>query len=59
MNYYTQLKIALAAIGLVFWGYGYRVESPTLRWIGIAFLAVAVILRLVPKRLRDSDYPQK
>lgn len=58
MNRYTQLKIALAAIGLVFWGYGYRVTNPTLRWIGIVFLAVAVILRLVPKRLRGGDYPQ-
>ena len=58
MTRYTQLKIALAAIGLVVWGYGYRVNSPTLRWIGIVFLAVAVILRLVPRKLRGTDYPE-
>lgn len=59
MKPYTQLKIACAVIGLLVWAYGSRVDSPTLRWIGIAFLAVAVVLRLVPKRLRDSDYPEK
>lgn len=59
MKPYTQLKIACAVIGLLVWVYGFRVGSPTLRWIGIAFLAVAVVLRLVPKRLRDSDYPEK
>ena len=57
MNRYTQLKLALAVIGLIVWGYGYRVDSSPLRWIGIAFLAVAVILRLLPKRLRGGDYP--
>lgn len=59
MKLYPQLKLACAVVGLLVWGYGYRVDSPTLRWIGIAFLAAAVILRLVPKRLRDSDYPEK
>lgn len=58
MKPYTQLKLACAVVGLLVWGYGYRVDSPTLRWIGIGFLAVAVVLRLVPKRLRGGDYPE-
>jgi hypothetical protein len=41
----TTAKLALAAIGLVVWGYGYRVDDPALRWVGIAFLAAAVLLR--------------
>lgn len=58
MKTYSQLKIACAVLGLVVWGYGYKVDSPTLRWIGIGFLALAVVLRLLPKRLRGDDYPE-
>ena len=58
MKTYSQLKIACAVVGLLVWGYGYKVDSPTLRWIGIGFLALAVVLRLVPKRLRGDDYPE-
>jgi hypothetical protein len=57
VNRYTQLKLALAAIGVIVWAYGYRSDNSVLRWIGIIFLVAAVILRLVPKRLRGSDYP--
>ena len=58
MTRYTQIKIALAVVGILVWVYGYRAEDPTIRLIGIAFLALAVILRLLPKRLRDEDYPK-
>ena len=57
MTRYTQLKLALAAIGVLVWAYGYRANDPTIRLIGIVFLASSVILRLLPKRMRDSDYP--
>jgi len=46
----TWVRFALAAIGLIVWGYGYRVDDPTMRWIGIAFLAVAVVLRFAARR---------
>ena len=58
MTRYTQLKLALAAIGVLVWAYGYRANDPTIRLIGIVFLALSVILRLLPKRMRDSDYPK-
>ena len=58
VNRYTQLKLALAVIGVIVWAYGLRSDNATLRWIGIIFLAIAVILRLVPNRLRGSDYPR-
>jgi hypothetical protein len=45
MSPITTAKLALAAIGLIVWGYGYRVDDPALRWVGIAFLAAAVLLR--------------
>jgi hypothetical protein len=55
---YTQIKIACALVGVLVWGYGYKVNDPMIRWIGIVFLALAVVLRLLPKRLRDDDYPK-
>jgi hypothetical protein len=39
------VRFALAAIGLVISGYGIRVDDPTIRWIGIGFLAAALLLR--------------
>jgi hypothetical protein len=58
MTRYTQIKIGLAVVGVLVWAYGYRANDPTTRLIGIIFLALAVILRLLPKRLRDEDYPK-
>ena len=51
----TSIKVALAAVGLCVWAYGYRVESPQVRWMGIAFLAAAVVLRFIARRPRSDD----
>jgi hypothetical protein len=49
-------RSALAVIGVVVWGYGYRVDDPNVRLAGIAVLAVSLLLRFVPKRwLEDSS----
>jgi hypothetical protein len=58
VNRYTWIKLGIAATGLIVWGYGQRVDDATIRLIGIVLLAIAVILRLLPKRLRGSDYPK-
>ena len=58
MTRYTQIKLALAVVGVLIWAYGYRANDPTIRLIGIIVLALSVILRLLPKRLRDDDYPK-
>jgi hypothetical protein len=50
----TWARFALAVVGILVWGYGYRVDDPMIRWIGIAFLAVAVLLRFVPRRRPPS-----
>lgn len=47
----TTFQIAFLAMGLITWGYGQRVDDPRLRLIGIAFLAVATVLRF----FRRSD----
>jgi hypothetical protein len=46
------VRFLLAAAGLVVWGYGYRVDDANIRWAGIAFLAVAVLLRFWVRRPR-------
>jgi hypothetical protein len=47
----TTFQIAFLAMGLIIWGYGQRVEDPTIRLVGIAFLAVATVMRF----FRTSD----
>ncbi|HMC55364.1 MAG TPA: hypothetical protein VKH19_09355 [Gemmatimonadaceae bacterium] len=58
MTRYLVLKLALAAIGVILLGYGMSVNDPRIRWIGIAFLAAAVLTRFLPKHLRSGDYPR-
>ncbi len=43
-------RTLLAAAGVVVWGYGYRVDDPQTRLAAIGILAVALLLRFVPKR---------
>jgi hypothetical protein len=53
MSALTQLKLGIALAGLVLWGYGARTDVSWLRWTGIAFLALAAVLRfLTPAELR-------
>jgi hypothetical protein len=46
----TRAKIALALIGLVLFGAGVRLEREELRWIGIAFVSVAWLMRFARRR---------
>ena len=49
----TRLLLArtvLTVLGVVVWGYGYRVNDARVRLAGIAILAVSLLLRLVPTR---------
>jgi hypothetical protein len=46
----TEIQLALAAIGLVVWGYGARNDDRRLTWIGIGFFAAATILRFFKKK---------
>jgi len=49
----TTVKLALAAAGVVLFGYGVRIESMPLRWVGVGLVAVAALLRFVRGRPRD------
>jgi hypothetical protein len=44
------LKIACALAGVGIFAYGVRAEDPVIRWVGIAFVIAAFLLRFVKKR---------
>jgi hypothetical protein len=46
VNALSHFRLGMAAAGVILWGYGARADVEWLRWTGIAFLAVSVILRL-------------
>ena len=46
----TWAKVALVAVGILVWGYGVRVDDRTIRWVGIAFLVAALLLRFLGRR---------
>ena len=50
MTRLSHLKLGLAAIGIILFGYGVRAEDTRFRWLGIAFLAAAAILRFLRPR---------
>lgn len=41
----TTIQLALLVIGVIVWGYGQRVDDASLRLVGIAFFALATMLR--------------
>ena len=48
-------RTVLAAIGVVVWGYGYRVDDANVRLAGIVVLAISLLPRFVPKRWVEGD----
>jgi hypothetical protein len=49
-----QVRLALFAIGVVVWGYGYAVDDSGIRWIGIGCLLISLLLRFLVKK-KDTD----
>jgi hypothetical protein len=50
MTTLTWVRFAIGVVGILVWAYGYRVDDATIRWMGIALLAVAVLLRFWTRR---------
>ena len=50
-------RIALTLIGVAVWGYGQRIDNPQTRLAGISVLAIALLLRFLPKRWFVGDPP--
>jgi membrane protein implicated in regulation of membrane protease activity len=53
----TGIKLILAVIGLLLFAAGARWENATLRWAAIALIAVAFLMRFVPRKKDDRDPP--
>lgn len=49
----TTAIVIVAAVGLGVLAYGIRVDEPTIRWGGIAVLAVAWLMRLLRRAPDD------
>ena len=48
-------RTVLLVIGVITWGYGYRIDDPNVRLAAIGILAAALLLRFVPKRWTGDD----
>ena len=55
MSTLSWVKIAVAVLGITIWAFGYRYDDSTLRWIGIAVLAAAALMRFYRPRPRHKD----
>jgi hypothetical protein len=52
----TTFQIAFLVMGLIIWGYGQHVEDEKIRLIGIAFFAVATVLRFFRRSETRHQY---
>lgn len=55
MSTLTKVKLGLTLIGLILFAYGARMDDATIRSIGIAFVAVAWVMRFV-KRTQGAPH---
>ena len=47
MSWLLKLRLGLAAVAIIVWGYAIKVDDPRLRLAGIVILAVVLALRFV------------
>ena len=50
MNGVVVARIVVAVAGIIVWAYGARYDHATARWIGIALIAAAMLLRFAGPR---------
>jgi hypothetical protein len=53
----TTIQLTLLVMGLIIWGYGQRIDDPSLRLVGIAFFALATMLRFFRRSGTRVDEP--
>ena len=58
MNGLTAARLVIVAVGIAIWGYGLQSDNATLRIVGMALLAVALVLRFVRRKRRDPAAPK-
>lgn len=55
MNPVLVARLVLVAVGLVVWGYGYRMNLGSVRTVGIGILAVSLVLRFFARPKKTDD----
>lgn len=56
MTRLMQIRVVVAVIGVIVWGYGVAGDHSTIRLVGIGLLLVALVLRFAKRQApRDSD----
>ncbi len=53
----TTIQLALLVIGIIIWGYGQRIDDASLLLIGIAFFALATMLRFFRRSGTRAEEP--
>lgn len=48
----AMVKLAFAVAGLLIFGYGIRSDQPVVRWVGLAVVGIAFLLRFVGRSER-------
>ena len=50
LNRLTRIRLGIALMGVVIWFSGVSIDDSTTRGVGMVVLAVALLLRFLPKR---------
>ena len=50
MTRLLQVRIGIAVIGVIVWGYGVRFDEPVTRMVGIGLFLLALLLRFAARR---------
>lgn len=58
MTTLSWIKVAIAVLGITIWSFGYQRDDSTLRWIGIAVIAAAALLRFYKPTRRNGGPPR-
>ena len=49
-------RVVLTAIGILVWGYGNATNQPRVMYAGMALLAIALVMRFLPRRWFDETH---
>lgn len=58
MKHLTTLKIVLAVVGILVFGFGVSQDSDRARWVGIVIVGLGVVLRFVGPRTPPPPPPE-